>query len=206
MLLKKSGGGGLPNEFQQVEYVQGDGNAYLDLGLYLDSDDEIFADVEITAKVKLPMGIYGSRTSSSSEGILANFEEGAGGRFVVDRFQTSGASYRVIQAALRGRRYTIINTRNERTVLNDDASIVGTNQTFNNENFTTDYTCYLFHANHSWTSAKFNGKIFSFVVTDKVNLIPCYRKADGEIGMYDIVNNEFHTNIGTGTFIKGGDV
>lgn len=36
--------------------------------------------------------------------------------------------------------------------------------------------------------------------------IPCYRKADGVIGMYDITTKVFITNQGTGTFTKGGDV
>ena len=41
---------------------------------------------------------------------------------------------------------------------------------------------------------------------DVVNLIPCYRIADDVIGMYDVVNDVFYTNQGTGTFLKGGDV
>ena len=36
--------------------------------------------------------------------------------------------------------------------------------------------------------------------------IPCYRKADGNTGMYDIVNNKFCQNSGTGEFILGGEV
>lgn len=36
--------------------------------------------------------------------------------------------------------------------------------------------------------------------------IPCYRKSDGEIGMYDTVSKTFYTNAGTGTFLKGADV
>lgn len=35
------------------------------------------------------------------------------------------------------------------------------------------------------------------------DFVPCYRKSDNEVGMYDIVNNVFYTNDGTGTFIKG---
>lgn len=38
------------------------------------------------------------------------------------------------------------------------------------------------------------------------HIIPCYRKADNVAGMYDIVNNVFHTNAGTGEFIVGPDV
>ena len=38
------------------------------------------------------------------------------------------------------------------------------------------------------------------------NLIPCYRKADSVVGMYDTVAKVFRTNVGTGTFTKGADV
>ena len=36
--------------------------------------------------------------------------------------------------------------------------------------------------------------------------IPCYRKQDGEIGLYDLINNQFYSNDGTGQFSKGADV
>jgi hypothetical protein len=38
------------------------------------------------------------------------------------------------------------------------------------------------------------------------DFVPCYRKADGVIGMYDLVTDTFFTNAGTGTFTKGADV
>ena len=38
------------------------------------------------------------------------------------------------------------------------------------------------------------------------DFVPCYRKADDEIGMYDMANGVFYTNAGTGTFLKGPDV
>ena len=38
------------------------------------------------------------------------------------------------------------------------------------------------------------------------NYIPCYRKADNVIGLYDKVNGVFYTNAGSGTFLKGSDV
>lgn len=37
-------------------------------------------------------------------------------------------------------------------------------------------------------------------------MIPVYRKSDGEIGMWDTVRKQFFTNVGTGTFSKGADV
>jgi hypothetical protein len=38
------------------------------------------------------------------------------------------------------------------------------------------------------------------------DMIPCYRKNDSVIGMYDIVNDTFYTNSGTGAFLKGANV
>ena len=38
------------------------------------------------------------------------------------------------------------------------------------------------------------------------DFIPSYRVSDGEIGLYDLVNDEFYSNKGTGTFIKGNDI
>jgi len=41
---------------------------------------------------------------------------------------------------------------------------------------------------------------------EHMHLIPCYRIADKVAGMYDLVNDVFYTNSGTGTFVVGGDV
>jgi len=69
----------------------------------------------------------------------------------------------------------------------------------------------LFYADSNSTSNyHFNGKVFSCKVYKNdvkvLDLIPCYRKADGVIGMYDTVNEVFYTNNGSGTFEKGADV
>ena len=49
---------------------------------------------------------------------------------------------------------------------------------------------------------------FKFYKNDQMmgSFIPCYRKSDNEIGMYDTVSKTFYTNAGTGTFLKGADV
>ena len=38
------------------------------------------------------------------------------------------------------------------------------------------------------------------------DFVPCYRKTDGVVGMYDLVTGIFYTNSGSGTFGKGNDV
>ena len=57
----------------------------------------------------------------------------------------------------------------------------------------------------------FQGKIFDCKIWDgnyKLvrHFIPCYRKSDSVIGLFDIVNQQFYTNSGTGTFTKGSNV
>lgn len=36
--------------------------------------------------------------------------------------------------------------------------------------------------------------------------VPCYRMADGVIGMYDTVNGVFYTNAGSGSFTRGNEI
>ena len=49
--------------------------------------------------------------------------------------------------------------------------------------------------------------MYNLKITDGTNVIknfvPCYRKSDNVAGLYDLVNNVFYTNQGTGNFIVG---
>ena len=54
-------------------------------------------------------------------------------------------------------------------------------------------------------------KLYRFVMrsaTDEVllQLVPCYRKADNAVGLYDLVSGTFFPNSGTGEFLKGPNV
>lgn len=54
------------------------------------------------------------------------------------------------------------------------------------------------------------GKLYDCKIYDNGVLVrdfvPCYRKSDNEIGLYDTVNDEFYSNQGKETFLKGPDV
>jgi len=60
------------------------------------------------------------------------------------------------------------------------------------------------------TQSVFSGRLYYFYFnqngTAVFDMVPCYRKSDEEIGMYDLVSKTFFTNAGTGTFTKGGNV
>lgn len=38
------------------------------------------------------------------------------------------------------------------------------------------------------------------------DFVPCYRKSDNEVGMYDLVGMSFYTNAGVGSLVAGPDV
>ena len=80
------------------------------------------------------------------------------------------------------------------------------------ENYSTDLPLYIFGSNHNGVynyGTRFFGRVYYAKIWDNDalvrNLIPCYRKTDNAVGMYDTVNGVFYTNQGTGEFLKGAD-
>lgn len=63
--------------------------------------------------------------------------------------------------------------------------------------------------NNGNRTSPFSGKIKEVKITNGTNVIrnfiPCYRKSDNEVGLYDLVNDVFYTNQGTGSFTYGVD-
>ena len=53
-------------------------------------------------------------------------------------------------------------------------------------------------------------QLYTFKIYDNDVLVrdfmPCYRKSDNEIGLFDSVNGKFYTNKGSGTFEMGLEV
>lgn len=82
----------------------------------------------------------------------------------------------------------------------------------NNTITSTNYPVFLFDNNDGWSRTNRNTqirlyscKLYNDWVLER-DLVPCYRKSDWVIWMYDLVNNQFYTNSWTGTFSKGNDV
>lgn len=74
------------------------------------------------------------------------------------------------------------------------------------------YPIYLFWNNITWTNQNrwtkmrlYSCKMWNDWTLER-DFVPCYRKSDNVIWLYDLVNNQFYTNSWTGTFSKGNDV
>lgn len=91
---------------------------------------------------------------------------------------------------------------------NTNTSTNNTIETTTQGEYAMTSNLYLFAQNYNG-SPRFGGRrrISKFKYYDKnnvliCNLIPCYRKSDDVIGMYDTVRQMFLTNVGSGTFSR----
>lgn len=85
--------------------------------------------------------------------------------------------------------------------------------TFTLSSFTTTANLQIFAMRDVYSSAYSDyasAALYSLKLYDWTTLVrdfvPCYRKSDNVIGMYDLVNNQFYTNSWSGTFTKWNNV
>lgn len=201
--------GRLPNAYQEVEWIQAGANigAYIDLGFSFDT----------SARVRL--GMYKIGTSSSyifgaaeNSGkyrcmISAPYEEVEAYAYGFD-----GSDYASIKTGIDDGYNDLEYTLKPGTLSLKNITHGNSYTDSSNAAFTMTSNLFLFAQNYNGT-ARYGvfRKISYFQYYDKTDtlicdLIPCYRKSDGTVGMYDVVRKMFLTNLGDGTFIKGPNV
>ena len=195
----------IPSIYQEVEYIESTGSQYIDTGVLnkgaLKSKITfVYTDLSSQQKGNL-FGIYDTTTGDRS---YINLTSGNKWQFGYG----NGNYYFVSNNS------PIINTKYELEGIwastQQKLTINGNVMYSGSETITKSdaVSAYLFGTN----GTNFHGclKLYSCIIFDGENIIrnfiPCYRKSDGEIGLYDIVNGVFYTNEGTGTFVKGQNV
>ena len=191
---------GLPSAYQQVEYIEAaSAGPYIDTLISMAENDEIRCGIQ-----QLNAGsntcVYGQSAPSiqviqySNATLYVNFAR---------------ISAIPITGSIRDQIYNIIHNKNN-IIVNDLiwGTFSGDLRTFtaqhmfifarpkeNNPNVPERLTT----GRCSYFKILRNGELIC-------NLIPCYRKLDAVIGMYNTVSQMFFTNAGTGSFTKGADV
>ena len=186
------------NDYQEVEYIESTGTQYIDTGFIPNQDTSI--ELSLYTSQLGAQDFLG--TSSSSGGYVYGLYDGYSSTW--DNYNDDIPIYNGhISGTL------LISKAKEKTTITGDYN---TNYTHGNTSFIAAHSLYLFAR---WTSSSgayrpASMKCYSFKIWDNNtlvrNFIPVYRKSDGEVGLYDTVNNEFYRNIGTGVFIAGPDV
>ena len=188
----------IPSAYQEVKYIQTTGTQYINTGFVPNQDSRAIVDVEFVS-TSSSTAIFGSRTGNNvAENSFALWNVNGVLRFDYDKQVNSTG------IAVGGRHFVDIN---KNVAIIDNQTFTATYGTFNSVyNFLLG-TCVNGGVADSRMSS---GKWYSCKLYDNGtlvrDLVPCYRKADNVAGMYDLVNNVFYTNAGTGSFTVGANV
>lgn len=197
----------LPSEYQEVEYLESQGEQWIDIGIDYDT---------IGSKLSVETSIYYDQTITSNQYIFGS--AASSGRYLNPRIETNNTMTVVTGG---GSANLVIQGISIGSFTKKDLTFEVDGKNFkvhaNNRNYTgtasgtptSTGNIALFGLNSA--SSSFAGRIYYFRLYDGTgvlirNLVPCYRKSDNEAGVYDLVNDVFYTNSGEGAFTVGADV
>ena len=200
----------LPDTYTQLEYIESTGTQYIDTGVNADNKLKLDMDMEFTSKgistYKNPFGaIY--NTGALRLHINPNNASSV-------NIQTGPNNSNV--PVFNGYPYTtrfqsIIDILNKTITTRIDDTTQESTLTYTNS-FNLNMNFWLFRRNANSEDLKYYSynKLYYFRMYQNGTLvrdfIPCYRNSDNEAGLYDLINNVFYTNQGTGKFIKGPSI
>lgn len=190
----------LPRLYTEVEYIESTGEEYIDIGITGTNNTKVDIEFQATGTKFLP---FGARSAASSDCFAIWASSATVGSNI--RIGFNGTSGYTGEATTTDK-YHIIHSKDGTYVNNELVWTVGTFSTF-----TTPQNLLVFGYYNTPTTMSLSAirlyhlKLWenNIIVRD---FIPCYRNSDGEIGLYDSINDIFYTNQGTGSFIKGKDV
>ena len=173
----------------EVEYLQGDGNAFVDLGI--SGTRETLISITFTPTIPSSSdGVCGWRGDDTNS-LSITSSQNVSQRFGSQSKTTTFALY----------------VQHEVTIHKSGVIIDGVTTAWNQSAaFTTPSTLRLFMVNTSLT--KFRGKIMSFIMYDNgIILFDMVPVRVGQVGyMFDKVSGQLFGNSGSGDFILGNDI
>ena len=199
----------LPSAYQEVEYIETTWTQFIDLWLYVDSTIQTETKIEKTVSAQ-EIPIFWSvqwhylETDNYYNLIPYQNEWRWGNNWTAWHWwsYTDGI----------WTQYEILYNDSNNNVVINNTSIGSCSWT---KLYSSNYTLGI--SVRRWTGYEqprlfWQYKYFYFKLYDKTNsqyvrdLVPCYRKSDSVIWMYDLVNDTFYTNSWTWTFTKWPDV
>lgn len=186
----------LPLAYQEVEYLESSGTQYINTGFLPNENSKMFLDFYPT--VKQSKCFAGCRNNDT----YAKFTISSGKS---NRYQYGGLgeSGNVVLGDHTVGRHTVSIENGVFTY--DGAETIVTAKEI--ETLEALYTVYLFACNTKGATLQSSCRIYSCKIWGNGVLvrdfIPCYRKSDNKVGMYDLVTEKLYTNAGTGEFLYG---
>ena len=194
----------LPSEYTQVDYIEVHHAEYIDTGYYPNSNTRIESEFQYTDTMPRQMRIFGN-SYEETDGLSSSMYINGGGKFAWACQNNTGNWKATTLNADTNKHKFIMDMKNDKIYIDDYV-----------ENITTTHTnpalnsllLFAYRQNNVVnTSSLAYGKNYSTKIYDNDVLvrdfIPCYRNSDNVVGLYDLVNDVFYTNQGTGAFTYG---
>lgn len=191
----------LPSGYTQVGYIESSGTQYIDTGFQPNQDTRLVLDFQLLSTSSADSShpfIFGARKSSSAN-CFVMFLLNSSNKFGIYYGATTETQY-FTTAISYSDRNTI--DFNKNTVTSGSETLTFTAQTYS-----TPGSLYLFACNNNGSVFRLSStRIYSCKIYDNGTLVrdlwPC-KNSSGTLGLYDLVNSTFYTNVGTGSFIEG---
>ena len=215
----------LPRAYKEVEYIESTGTQYIDTGLNWDNGYKMKGSVLCSeSSSSTDMSLCGCRLSNSwlSTSIVTNaynwkaeYFSNSASKFQIAYNTSWLSSSNTITANVFYDFESYLGEGEQYLKVNGETKISNTIASQGYAEYLRTTKLLIFgrsgeHSNKNLTSQLFKGKLkfFKIFLNDVLvrDFIPCYRKSDNEVGLYDIVNNQFYTNQGTGNFTKGNNI
>ncbi len=190
------------NQYQQVEYIESTGTQYIDTKFVPDQDTSVLIDYQLTEVT--PSFIFGTRGHNDNDGYINSYTLNIASD--TNRYVSFYNTYCDTSSLADTEKHIIYKNKNKLYI---DNTLIATAV---ESDFTAESSLNLLACCHVGTNGYLptKAKLYSFSIFDNTTLVkklmPCYRVSDGEIGLLDIINNEFYTNSGTGEFLKGNNI
>ena len=188
----------LPSGYKQLEYIQSTGTQRIDTGIKPDGNTRATVDTQIS-DAQTTEGHLFSVTGNKYFVVSFNPQLTAWWR---TRHGSSVLTSFPASANTRGR--CIVDKNQNITTVNEE--IV----TLPEADFSLNYNMNLFCRNASWQfNAFLSAKLYSCQIYQAGelvrNFVPCLSPT-GDVGLYDLCENKFYGNSGTGVFIGGPEI
>ncbi len=199
---------GLPAEYQQLEFIQANGNCQIRTGITPACTDKVEMVWRPTT-VSGNQNLFCSRTGTGATGQFTLFMIANKVRFDRNTSTVTGAN--AISVDTKYKVVADFNTLAGTVTLADTGAEV-TSVTMPSGEYTPGSELCLYASHTSDPNTGLNNyashALYSFKLSDsagdlKLDLVPAKREADGVIGLYDAVNDAFLTNSLSGAFLAG---
>lgn len=192
----------LPSVYQEVEYIESSWTQYIDTWMAFTNNTTVSLDINITTAPSWWTGVIWAQKNNidTSWAIWVNTNAGTYQHWTAFGDWNSGPLL------------------NQRVIYSNDATHLYINwasvKTISNWwTFTTPVNWTIFKVNYqnsTWFQYLVKAKLYNCKVYESWTLVrdfvPCYRKNDTEIWLYDLVNDVFYTNQWSWIFTKWADV